>query len=284
MKTSLLSITGIAVITLCASACSNNEITDVDSVIGTGKSVVFTSDEMTRATDMHFETGDQVGIYASTSERGEILPSGNYASNVKYVFNNNRFIPSADGIPLYNGDIWAINYYAVYPYRDNQSVSFTFTVGEDQSTHANYTKNDLMLGYNASTTADVIVPLNFRHMLCQVVIDASDAELTGNAYSLVFLSDVDKVTANIAKLTAVRTEQGTKPLDIIMCNDGLDRYKAVMPPQRLVNKSVAAYVRINGKTHLARLEKDVNLHSGKSVEFKLLPVEDSSEYVLRQQN
>ncbi len=283
MRKHLLLIPALGVLATFMASCSNNDLADEESGSRAQGRIVFVPD-LTRASDTHFETGDPIGIYASTSERGEILPSGNYASNEKYVFNNGQFMGAAGGIPIYEEDIWAVNYYAVYPYNDKQTVSFTFTVDEDQSTHANYTKNDLMMGYNASTTAEVIVPLHFRHMLSQVVIDASKSGLDGQNYSLIFLSDVNKVTANIAKLTAIRLEQGIKPIDIIMCSDGLNRYKAVAPPQKLIAKSVAAYVRMNGKTYLARIEKDINLHSGRSAEFQLLPVEDSNEYILRLQN
>ena len=283
MRKHLLLASAYIVLVGGMASCSSNDLADEEAGNRVQGRVVFVAD-MTRASDTHFETGDAVGIYASTSERGEILPSGNYASNEKYVYNNGQFIGVAGGIPLYEGDIWAVNYYAVYPYNDNQTVSFTFTVDEDQSTHANYTKNDLMLGYNASTTADAVVPLHFRHMLCQVVIDASKSGLDGQNYSVLFLSDVNKVTANVAKQTAIRLEQGTKPIDIIMCSDGLNRYKAVAPPQKLIAESVVAYIFMNGKTYLARIEKDINLHSGKSVEFKLLPVEDSNEFILKLQN
>ena len=265
MRTDLMTIFGMGAMAMCMAACSGNDMVEDAADMKADASVVFVPDGMTRATDTQFETGDLVGIYASTNDRGQILPSGNYASNKKYVYNNRRFVPSAEGIPVYTEDnIWAVNYYAVYPYRENQTVSFTFVVNEDQSTHANYTKSDLMIGYNASTTADVMVPLYFRHMLSQVVIDASDAGLGGSMYSLVFLSDIDRVQVDIAKMTAIRMGQGTKPLDIAMCNDGTNRYKAVMPPQKLVGKSVVAYVYINGKTRLVRLDNDINLHSGKS--------------------
>ena len=44
--------------------------------------------------------------------------------------------------------------------------------------------------------------------------------------------------------------------------------------------SVLAYIIINGKTHLAKLTEDIDLHSGSSVELDLRPVEDSNDYEL----
>jgi len=245
--------------------------------------VAFVPYSNTRAGDTAFEVGDLISVYASTNDKGEILASGNYASNEKYSYVGGQFIQVGKGIPFYKGDgVYDINYYAIYPYHEKEEISFVFTVGEDQSTHENYTKNDLMLGYNGATTADPVVPLKFRHMLGQVVVNTEHADLEGQNPSLIFLSDIDKVNVNLAKLTVIRKDNGTRPIDIAMCPDGLNLFKAVAPPQKMVAKSVVVYVIVNGRTRLARLEKDVNLHSGKSVLWNLYPLDDTNEYILRQ--
>lgn len=260
-------------------ACQNAEYETV--VNDEYESVTFIP-ATTRAGDTAFEPGDCIGVYASTNARGEVLETGNYASNVKYAYSAGQFLQVGQGIPIYKGDgVYALNYYAVYPYNENQNVSFTFTINEDQSTHANYTKNDLMMGYNSATTIESSVRLIFRHMLSQVIVNTEHAGLEGRNYTLIFLSDINKVVANLAKLTATRATTNTKPIDIAMCPDGLHHYKAILPPQRMSQKEVVTYVRIDGRTYLARLENNISLHSGKSVVFDMYPVPDSDEYVLR---
>ncbi len=282
MKRNLFVFLTLGLFFVALDSCQNRDMAYGEESTEVEKRVTFVPSSETRATDNAFEAGDVIGVFATTNERGEILPSGNYASNEKYTFSGGKFIPVGDGIPVYHGDIYSINYYAIYPYQANQSVSFTFTVGEDQSTHANYTKNDLMMGYNAASTTDALVSLKFRHILGQVVIKTSHAGLEGRNCTLLFLSDINKVNANLAKLTALRTEGGTRPIDVIMCPDGLNQYKAVVPPQKMVANSVMAYLRIDGTTYLARLEKDANLHSGRSIVFDLYPKDDANEYILKQ--
>ena len=274
---------GMAVVAISACTDSQNRVECGDET--GGETVLFVPSSSTRAADNTFEAGDLIGVYASTNERGEILVSGNYAANEKYAYSAGQFIQVGKGIPKYKGDgVYAIHYYAVYPYNENQKEKFAFTISEDQSTHAAYTKNDLMMGYNSATTAETLVPLKFRHMLSQVVVNTSHAGLEGRNPSLYFLSDINKVEVNLARLTAIRSETNTKPIDIAMCPDGLNQYKAVLPPQRMIAKEVVVYVRMDGRTYLARMEKNVSLHSGKSVVFELLPVDESNEYILRVKN
>lgn len=47
---------------------------------------------------------------------------------------------------------------------------------------------------------------------------------------------------------------------------------------------VVIYIRMDGRTYLARMENNVNLHSGKTIFIDLLPVSDSNENILRIKN
>ena len=271
---------GMALVAISACTGYQDDLRGIDEA--NNENIVFFPSSLTRAGDNSFESGDVIGVYASTNERGEILVSGNYAANEKYAYSENQFIQVGKGIQKYKGDgVYTINYYAVYPYNEYQDVMFTFTIDEDQSTHAKYTKNDLMMGYNSATTAETLVPLKFRHMLSQVVVNTAKAGLEGRNYTLTFLSDINKVKANLAKLTVIRSETNTKPIDIVMCPDGLNQYKAILPPQKMISKEVVVYIKMDGRTYLARLENNVSLHSGKSVMFELLPLPDSNEFILQ---
>ena len=267
------------------SACMGSQDDRGDMTEDKSENVVFIPSPDSRAGDNSFESGDVIGIYASTNDKGEILTSGNYASNEKYAYSAGQFIQVGKGIHKYKGEgVYAIHYYAIYPFNDYQQVKTNFTIDEDQSTHANYTKNDLMMGYNSATTAETLVPIKFRHMLSQVVVNTTKSGLDGRNYTLTFLSDINKVEVNLAKLTAIRAETNTRPIDITMCPDGLNQFKAILPPQKMIAKEAVVYIRMGGRTYLARLENSINLHSGKSVVFELLPVSDSNEYILRIKN
>lgn len=280
MKSLYLYVMG-GFLTLSLTGCTGSKNDFEDAKRNGSETVAFVPQFLsyTRAGDTQFFTGDAIGIYASVKESGQLEGAGNYVNNAKYVYNSTYFMAATDGIPVYQEEIWAMNYYAVYPYSVNQTINFTFEVGTDQSTEAKYTSNDLMMAYNAAKTSVTLVPLKFSHLMSRVVINTANSGLGSSTYTMVLLSELNKVEASLEK-QSISTSRNTKAIDITMCADGTNRYKGILPPQKFVKKSVLAYIIINGKTHLAKLTEDIDLHSGSSVELDLRPVEDSNDYEL----
>ena len=280
MKSLYLYVMG-GFLTLSLTGCTDSKNDFEDTKRNGSETVAFVPQVLsyTRAGDTQFFTGDAIGIYASVKESGQLEGAGNYVNNAKYVYNSTYFMAATDGIPVYQEEIWAMNYYAVYPYSVNQTINFTFEVGTDQSTEAKYTSNDLMMAYNAAKTSVTLVPLKFSHLMSRVVINTANSGLGSSTYTMVLLSELNKVEASLEK-QSISTSRNTKAIDITMCADGTNRYKGILPPQKFVKKSVLAYIIINGKTHLAKLTEDIDLHSGSSVELDLRPVEDSNDYEL----
>lgn len=263
------------------SACSDSKNYGEETKSNGQQTVAFVPQILgqTRAGDTQFFTGDAIGVYASVKDNGHLEGGGNYSNNAKYVYNNTYFMAAKEGIPVYQEDIWSMNYYAVYPYSENQEINFAFEVPKDQSTEDAYTKADLMMAYNAAKTSVTLIPLKFSHLLSRVVINTGNSGLGNSNYQLVLLSELNKVDASLEK-QSVSTSKYTKAIDIVMCPDGTNRFKGILPPQKFVKKGVLAYVIIGAKTRLAKLTEDVELYSGNSVELDLRPIEDSNDYEL----
>ena len=230
----------------------------------------------TRATDTQFDTGDAIGVWASMEENGLLHLADNYADNVKYVYSSNRFINAGVGIPV-AGDVGhKVSYYAAYPFAENRSARFSFTVNEDQSTYENYTKSDLCLAYQEASPKEAIVPLKFDHMLSRVLIDASALGLDPRHYHINLISYKSRVTVDMQQ-KSIASEDDIKTIKLN--EDGTNHFKAIVPPQTYVGGEVAAEIYIGTKpAEIVMMRSSIELVSGMSVELKLRKV--GNEYYL----
>ena len=199
----------------------------------------------TRATSSEFETGDAMGIYVTQYEGDMALPlqiSGNYANNVKSVFNGQSW-ENSQAIYWVDGKF---DVYGFYPYSKLASVDeHIFSVALDQSTEET---SDALSGYEASdflwAKAEGIskmdaVPLSFSHKLSKLVINLIKGEdYTGDIPSEAIVKIHKTVpTAAIDITTGVATKFGyesAKTITAKKVSDGI--YTAIIVPQRIENK------------------------------------------------
>lgn len=132
----------------------------------------------TKATDDAFEAGDAIGIYA-------LDPVG--VQNVKATLDEKGQVNPVETIHWGHsqGGNEPVRFFAYYPYMEDANLlgnGFTFAVQEDQSSHESLTASDLMFADIWASPADGVVPLNFIHQLCQILVvvdDRVDAGVTG---------------------------------------------------------------------------------------------------------
>ena len=206
-----------------------------------------------------FETGDAMGVYVSRYEGEMATPlqvSGNYANNVKSVFDGEKWLNSS---AIY----WAegkFDVYAYYPYNKPASVDeYKFSVALDQTTEES---TDVLSGYEASdflwAKASGIskmdeVPLSFKHCLSKVVINlVKGEEYEGNIPSEAIVRIHNTIPAAIIDLsTGVVTKNGyesAKSITAKKVSDGV--YAAIVVPQRIENRLPLIEVLSHGVSYL----------------------------------
>lgn len=209
----------------------------------------------TRATDTAFEEGDFISVFAiDASYINYIEDGGNYADNVKFVYEDGYFVGSDNRIAVPKDGLY---YHAIHPYTKNASDIFEFTVASDQT--KGYSRSDLMTAHTPATSKET-VSMRFVHRLSKVVI-----KLTGEGWG------TNKTTN--AELTGVytTTEVDLNNLDFIPAGkkDNVrmkkvnDReYVAVIPSQTIYENDYFIDITVNGEVQSAYAISDIRLISG----------------------
>ena len=249
---------------ILATSCSNKDSEIMPQV---GETVDFTASMKTvsRATETTFEEGDKIGVYAVNAQANTasiLQPSGNYADNVRYTYNNGKFI-NAQGIvrPTDSG----LRYYAIYPYTTPCGPTFKFNVKTNQNASGQYTLSDLCTAVS-DITSNKEVDLVFSHRLSHVVVNLQ-GELLGTGTATVRLNNVN--TGCDADLNA-NTFTAYESRNTVYCADnGTNSYKAIIAPQTIEDGSAFLTVSLNGKEHTLKASSDIRLTSGKQQVFNL---------------
>ena len=155
MKKSLLIIASALALFACAKQESVRTAQPGD--------VKFTSNIQTytlKATDVAFENGDKVGIFA-----GAPISKNNVEATVEGTsLNHNSKIKWVDG------DNSVVDFYAYYPYAEGTGKTISFAVAANQNVENGYAKSDLMIASAKSGQTENAIALNFKHALSKVSI------------------------------------------------------------------------------------------------------------------
>ena len=256
-------------LTLAAGCTNSVDETDALSQDGMVTFLPSMGSGTTRAGDTSFDTGDAIGVFASTTPSGNLTTTGNYADNVKYVYSSSRFLNAGQGIAVPKNASQQVSYYAVYPYQETTTPRFTFTVNEDQSTYDGYTKSDLLLATTTAGPNEAVVPMTFDHMMSRVLVDASELGLLPNSYRIELLAYTSSVSVDVEQ-QSVTTVTTSSSMNIKMCMDGTNHFKAILPPQTMNVVNVAGRLFIgNNLAQPISMRETISLVSGSSVELKL---------------
>ena len=231
---------------------------------GSDKMPITISVEQTRANDVSFESGDQLGLYVVNYENGS---AGTLASNGNHV-NNMRFTLSSTWTP--DDEVYWLDkttkadFYAYYPYGYPSNVSaYPFSVNSDQSNEAEYWASDFLWGKRSNVAPTVnAVPLQTQHVFSNAMVyvvagEGLSAEELAAANIEVTICNV-KTAASINLATGVATATGNTG-EITPWYTG-EYYRAMIVPQTVSSSDKLLSVKINGTaySHSTNMEFKAN--------------------------
>ena len=154
------------VLGLALAGCS---VLPEESIPDKGREIKFTATMgafQVKATDVAFERGDAVGLFADSPIN---------ATNVRMTWDGNNFIPETS-LFWAPGDEKRVSFQAYYPYSPDKTRGWEqFFVNADQSTHELFTQSDFMTATTAAGSPDGTVELQFRHRFSKIVIHIDQA-------------------------------------------------------------------------------------------------------------
>ncbi|MBQ5396052.1 MAG: fimbrillin family protein, partial [Alistipes sp.] len=228
-------------------ACTTEDPTqNVDKPVEQDVEVKFKAyiQQATRATETSFEKGDAISVFAvEPSANISLEASGNYADNIKYVYNGSTFEASADAIKFDDSYEEGLAYFAIYPYSYSVSSKYTFSVKNDQSSLENYTASDLCVAYNAPTTDETVL-LEFNHSLSNVVIKFQGSNLASKNLS-VELSDV-YTSCDVDINSNTFKAKGSKQ-NVVMGEESVNTFHEIIVPQTVSADDTFKIVTVGGK-------------------------------------
>ena len=253
--------------TLFVTSCSQTEETtpqEPSKPSQTKSSVSFRAEinPVSRATDIEFEVGDKISVFASKTNG---ISDDNYAENVEYTFDGSLF--NTTDYLSYPDKTSPLAFYAIYPYNIYSAPVFDFKVKTDQSTHKSYTESDLMTSSNRGNN-EKIVNLDFYHRLSKVIINLNKENLPVGTPSLKFKNVYCEAEGDLASNT-FNAVTGASRYDIIASSNGANSFKAILPPQVINAGSVFVEITIGSKVYTWTIDDDIILNSGVEYSYTL---------------
>ena len=214
--------------------------------------MLFGVQDIARATDATFETGDKIGLYVVNydgQQAGDLQNTGNHVNNMRFVYNSSW---TPDQAIYWKDDETKADFYAYYPYSGSVSVSgHVFNVKADQASVDNYKASDFLWGKTSGvspTEQAVNITLNHVFSCAQVKVEPGNgftqAALDEAAIQVKFNHVRLAASINLAtgEVEAVNEEQSI----ILGKNDGL--YRALVVPQS-ISETDLLVVNVNGKDY-----------------------------------
>ena len=161
------------------------------------------ADISTKATDIGYENGDEIGIYVvnyTGDTAGDLVDSGNHLDNTKFWLEETEW--KTENEVYWLDQTTKADFYCYYPYSESTSdvTAVKFSVQEDQSSYENYKASELLYGKaEQESPSEDPVQITTNHALSNVVIYVNP----GNGYTEETLSEEEiSVTITGVKTTA----------------------------------------------------------------------------------
>ncbi|WP_300814093.1 fimbrillin family protein [uncultured Bacteroides sp.] len=260
---------------MMTTSCGSDSANESENTLPSqGESSVYfeaTINPLSRATDTQFDSGDAIGVFGVLStgndNKGIIAASGNYADNVRYAYDGNKFTSAAAIEKPENGD--KVYYHAVYPYTSNAKNQYEFTIASDQR-GSGYTNSDLCTA-NTTATDETLVSLKFNHRLSKMIINLQgDNWPSGDmGLSLVNVYTTAKVDLNSLSFTATGNRG-----DVICSDNGTRSFKAILPPQLFEDGTEIAILTIGNEQYTVTMNGSMEIKSGLQTELTIAMTEN----------
>lgn len=215
-----------------------------------------------RANDVTYENGDEVGIYVVNYEgstAGTLKSQENQVDNMRFTYNSSIWNP--DESIFWKDKNTATDFYAYYPYSESTDISTQpFSVKTDQSTEENFWASNFLWGKASNVLpTPIAVPIKTNHSLSRILIDIKPGngfteENWNAATKSVKICDV-KTSATIDLSSGIATVTGNNgeivPFATTETGTTLS-YKAMMIPQVVADNSKLIVVTVDGAEYVYR--------------------------------
>ena len=241
---------------LAVAAMSASCIGDLSDQFGHGeggKLPINISVAQSRANDVAFENGDQLGLYVvnhNASGAGTLKSYNNHVDNMRFTLSS-TWTPDENIYWLDNST--KADFYAYYPYGTPANVNaYAFSVKNDQSSEADYWASDFLWGKRSSVspTAEAVA-IETEHLFSNALIYVVAGE--GVSEESLAAADIEvkvcnvKTSATIDLATGDAVANGSSA-EIKPWNTG-SYYRAMIVPQVVSSNSKLLSVKINGEEY-----------------------------------
>ncbi len=246
MKKSFLWIATLATL----AACNGNANSDEPIQEPTQIPINVSMDVWTRATDVAYEAGDEVGIYVvnyNGTQAGSLANSGNHVDNMRFTYTS-AWTPDQE--IYWKDQTTPADFYCYYPYGTPTHVaSYPFVTRTNQAELSDYKASDFLWGKatKVSPTASA-VPIITTHSMSNMLIylapgEGFTQETLDAATKSVRICHV-KTEATIHLATGVATATGSAT-EVTPYNAG-EYYRALIVPQTVADGSNLITVTVDG--------------------------------------
>ncbi len=254
---------------------------------------------VTRADEQGFVTGDRMGIYIVDYVNGApgILDvAANRASNVLYTFDGDNYKWTAPTQLYWRDASTPVDVYGYYPginYIDNPTA-YQFEVSELQHVvpedggMSNYEASDFLWGKTAKVSpTEKEITVSYHHRMAGVWVYLK----AGEGITATEWEKLDKIvqientvrTATIDLTDGIPVPSGEVDKGIAMLPQSGDSYRAVIVPQKVAAGKKLISVTLDGITYTHSLTPEMNYQMGKIHNFTITinKAEASGDYELK---
>ena len=243
--------------------------------------------EATKVNADGFEDGDALGLYAvnytdGNQTAGTLLPEGNQADHVKYVFNESawQWTPVH---PVYYKDVKTnVDLYVFYPHAEPDNVdAWNFEVQKDQSSAetqsalGGYEASDFLWGKAENVTpteAKVKVKLAHKMAGVEVILQQGDGFGEGeyeNVEKYVLATGTTRKAAINMATGSVTPIGGAQSTGIVMCPQVDGSFRAIVVPQTVLAETQLFSITLGGVAYTFKKDSDFTYEAGKVSTFTI---------------
>ncbi len=272
----------IAVVILFGCSEQLSENLDSPSTLPINLTGSINQQNLTRANEQGFVSGDRMGIYIVDYVNGQpgSISTDNRASNVIYTFDGDSYRWTASTTIYWRDKNTPVDVYGYYPAANyiSDPSAFSFEVAVDQNAQregemGNYEASDFLWGKTAGTapTTETIM-VRYSHRLAGVRVQLLKGEgMTDTEWQkLPRLVTVDNTvrTATIDLATGTATPSGSYDRPIRMLEQSGD-FRAVVIPQTVEAGKTLISITIDGIAYSHQLTSPMKYQAGKLHNFSI---------------
>lgn len=249
------------------SGCSN--VIEPENIAVSNK-VKFELQPQTRATDVLFEEGDEIGIFVIEKNKS-LLSEGNFQDNKRFIIRDGKPVPYTKEDEIYISEDKEYKYYAYSPYNEHINPLNYLLPVYDQSESKIYKSIDFKTS-ETSFQRGCSIMLDFKHILSLIEVQVEKKKESPFIISQMFMLNVIKNASYSFSTGAVNLLPDKKIFNMEMCliaeNDNFYTYRVLLPPQTLSKDCYFRLIYTNKNTSSDyKINNSVVTKSGEKTSF-----------------